>query len=121
MRQIIVGIIIVGIIGALGFAFITGQHPKPTALPEGAVIYDVRTQDEYTTSHITSAKLLPVEDIQKGTLPSEPKTTPIALYCHSGRRASIAADILKKAGYTNVINIGAMQEAASQYGLAIAT
>ncbi|MFZ2256430.1 MAG: rhodanese-like domain-containing protein [Patescibacteria group bacterium] len=43
-------------------------------------------------------------DIEAGRLDKIPKDTPVALYCRSGRRSSIAYDILTKAGYTNITN-----------------
>lgn len=118
MRQFIIGIIIVGIIGALGWAFIKGQEPKMTSLPENAVVYDVRTADEYATSHVTGATLLPLADIQAGKYPTEPKDTPIAVYCRSGNRSKQAASLLKKAGFKTVIDIGGIEDTAN-YGLSI--
>lgn len=118
MKQWIVGIIIVGIVGALGFVFIKNQQPKMTSLPDGTTIYDVRTPDEYALNHVTSATLWPLSDLQAGKYPPIAKDAWLAVYCHSGNRAKQAADILKKAGYTKVIDIGGIDDTAD-YGLAI--
>ena len=119
MKPWIVGVIVVAIIGVVGYAFMQAQKPKMTSLPDGTVVYDVRTSDEYATSHISNAKSLPVESIQAGQLPAESKSSSIAVYCQSGRRSAAAASALKKAGYTNVIDMGGMQAAASTFGLSI--
>lgn len=118
MKPWIIGIIIVAIIGALAYAFINNQKPQLTSLPNGTVIYDVRTEDEYATSHVTNATLFPLTDLQNGKLPPVAKDTNIAVYCHSGRRSALAADILKKAGYKNVIDMHGITDTAN-YGLSI--
>ncbi len=118
MKPWIIGIIVITIIGALAYAFMQNQKPQPTSLPKGTVIYDVRSADEYATSHITNATLLPLTDLQNGKLPIDSKDTTIAVYCQSGRRAALAADILKKAGYKNVIDMHGISD-TSNYGLSI--
>lgn len=118
MKPWMIAAVLLAIIGGLVYAFIHNQKPQMTSLPEGTVIYDVRLPDEYARDHVSSAKLLPVGDMQNGKLPEESKDTPIAVYCHSGRRSAIAADILKKAGYKNVIDMHSIEDTAN-YGLSI--
>lgn len=118
MKQFIFGVIIVAIVGALAFAFIQGQKPKPTSLPDQAVVYDVRTPEEYARDHVSSAKLLPLSEIQAGKYPAEAKDSPIAIYCRSGNRSKEAKEILEKAGYTNIIDMGGLSDTA-KYGLSI--
>ena len=118
MRQFIFGLIVVAIIGALGFAFIQGQKPKMTSLPEGAAVYDVRTPEEYARDHVSNAKLLPLADIESGKYPTEPKDSAISIYCRSGNRSKQAKAILEKAGYTNIIDMGGINDTAN-YGLSI--
>lgn len=76
MKVWILGIIAVVIVGGLGFWYWQSQQKTATTLPSGTVIYDVRTEDEFATDHISSAKFLPLTSIQSGTLPTEPKTRP---------------------------------------------
>lgn len=121
MKVWLLGIIAVVIVGGLGFLYWQSQQKTATTLPSGTVIYDVRTEDEFATDHISSAKFLPLTSIQSGTLPTEPKDTPIAVYCRSGNRSKTAAELLRKAGFTNVIDMGGEKAAALQYGLSIAT
>jgi len=118
MKPWTIALIIVAIIGALGYVYVRNQEPQLTSLPEGTVIYDVRTADEFATSRVTSALPLPLADIRNGTMPDVPKDTSIAVYCESGRRSAEAVKLLKKAGYTNIIDMHGIADTAN-YGLSI--
>lgn len=84
-----------------------------------AVIYDVRTPEEYAGGHAKDAINLPLQDIEKGTLPSVPKNSPIYVYCRSGNRSSQAVSALKKAGFTNLHDMGGLND-LTKYGLSAA-
>lgn len=118
MKPWIIGVIIVGILGALAYVYIKNQPPVMTSLPDGTVIYDVRTPQEFATSHVTSATLFPLADLQSGKLPTDSKDATIAIYCQSGRRSAIAVDILKKAGFKNVMDMHGIAD-TQNYGLSI--
>lgn len=87
-----------------------------SAISGGGALIDVRTAEEYAAGHIDGANLLPLQDIQAGKLPKVDSTKPIYLYCRSGNRSAQATAILKKAGYTNTIDLGAMQSVQSLGG-----
>ena len=73
------------------------------------IIVDVRTIEEYQQGHIKNAKLLPLTDLEEkagSVLPDKGKI--ILVYCRSGRRSSVAADILFNSGYENVYDFGGM-------------
>ncbi|EMI57729.1 MBL fold metallo-hydrolase [Rhodopirellula sallentina] len=75
-------------------------------------ILDVRSPDEYESGHFPNARHCYVSDMRKGEHHKVglSKTDPIAVYCGSGYRASIAASILKRDGFQDVSNIpGSMQ------------
>lgn len=118
MKPWIIGVIVIAIASALAYAFFQNQPPKMTSLPDGTVIYDVRTEEEFNTSRVTNAKVLPLADLQNGTLPTESKDSTIAVYCQTGRRSAEAVKILKKAGYTNVTDMKGIADTAD-YGLSI--
>ncbi|MBR2374472.1 MAG: rhodanese-like domain-containing protein [Lentisphaeria bacterium] len=40
----------------------------------------------------------------------------ICVYCRSGRRSAVAAEKLKKMGYTDVYDLGGIQEASKKLG-----
>ena len=118
MKKWIFGLIIIAVIGGGAYIFMRDQEPQLTSLPEGTVIYDVRTPDEFAASHVTSAISLPVIDMKNGTLPDVPKETTIAVYCESGRRSAEAVKILKNAGFKNIIDMHGIADTAN-YGLSI--
>lgn len=72
----------------------------------GAVLLDVRTPQEYRDGHAPGSKNIPLQTIDKVTSVVKTKETPLFVYCYSGSRSSQAVNMLKRIGYTNVINIG---------------
>ena len=72
----------------------------------GAIIIDVRSPQEYEEGHIPNAILIELDKIEDIVDIISDKNKKIYLYCRSGRRSQIAADIVNKLGYINVINIG---------------
>lgn len=72
----------------------------------GAVLLDVRTEEEYREGHIPGSMNVPLQNI--GTISDRltSKDTPVFVYCYSGSRSSQAVNMLKRMGYTNVRNIG---------------
>lgn len=73
---------------------------------DGTFLLDVRTQNEYNDGHIKGAKLIPVQDLQRriGELDSQKEKT-ILIYCRSGNRSTVAAKILREAGFNAVVNL----------------
>lgn len=76
----------------------------------GAVLLDVRTREEYREGHIPGSMNLPLDLLHTapGILPD--KNTPIFLHCYSGARSRQAESILRKAGYTNLTDIGGIAD-----------
>jgi phage shock protein E len=77
-----------------------------------ALWIDVRTAEEYAASHVPDAVNIPYEEIT-GRIEevTTDKNALIYLYCRSGRRSGIARDALVKAGFSNVVNVGGLDEA----------
>jgi phage shock protein E len=73
----------------------------------GGVWIDVRSVDEYAAGHIEAHPNIPYGDIGASIGEIVPdKSTPIRVYCKSGRRSGIAQETLINMGYTNVVNMG---------------
>ena len=74
---------------------------------EGYIILDVRTQEEYDEGHIPSAILIPHTEIETEaeSILADPDQL-ILVYCRSGRRSKLAAEILVELGYTNIREFG---------------
>lgn len=81
------------------------------AVEQTGLLIDVRTAEEFQSGHLNRAVNLPLEYISAdiGRFAAD-KTTPIRLYCRSGRRAEAALQTLKEMGYTNVRNLGAYED-----------
>ena len=74
---------------------------------EGYIILDVRTQAEFDEGHIPGAILIPNTEIEARAEENLPdKDQLILVYCRSGRRSKLAAEILAGLGYTNVREFG---------------
>lgn len=71
----------------------------------GALLLDVRTKEEYQEYHLEGAVNHPVEEILALAYPKE---TVIVLYCRSGNRSKTAALKLLEMGYTNVYDLGSI-------------
>lgn len=78
-------------------------------IAEGAVIIDVRTPGEFASRSYPKAINIPL-DALASRLGELSKTKPIILYCASGARATQAAGILARAGFTDVVNAGGLAD-----------
>ena len=74
------------------------------ARPENLQVLDVRTPQEWEGGHVPGAKYIFLPELEK-KLTELSKDKPVAVYCDSGYRASIAAGILQRNGFTNVRNV----------------
>ena len=90
------------------FVSITAKEAKEIMdTEEGYVILDVRTQEEYDEGHVPGAVLIPNTEIETRAEEELPdKEQLILVYCRSGRRSKLAAQILADLGYTNVKEFG---------------
>ena len=83
---------------------------KEKIINEGAILLDVRTQEEYDDGHINGAFLLSLDSISDDSVSEivSDKDTPIIVYCRSGKRSHEAYEKLLELGYKNVYDFGAM-------------
>lgn len=65
---------------------------------------DVRTPAEYADGHAPSAALFPLDSLQED-LSKLDKNKSVYVICQTGRRSQKAAEILQKAGFSDVYNI----------------
>lgn len=71
---------------------------------KGASILDVRKPGEFETAHIQGAKYLTLQDLQDRA-EEVPTDNPVLVHCAGGYRSMIAVSLLKRKGYTNLINV----------------
>ena len=100
-------------------AHIDSQAIQVQLTNKEALLIDVRTQSEYNAGHVAASVLAPYDSIAQtiGTLAPN-KNQKVYLYCRSGSRASAALNTLKGMGYTDVTNLGGLND-LTQYGLSI--
>ena len=101
---------------ALAAALIAGAQEYNTTeglqklISERSVPYflvDVRTPEEFAGEHIPTAVNTPHESIVDRA-PTADRSSLIIVYCRSGARSTAAEQMLKSAGYSNVVNFGAI-------------
>lgn len=74
---------------------------------EEHIILDTREQEEYDEGHIPGAILIPYTQIAEKAPEMIPdKDALVLVYCRSGRRSKIAAQMLGELGYTNIKEFG---------------
>jgi phage shock protein E len=76
----------------------------------GAKIIDVRTPGEFAEEAFPGAVNIPLNTVADKLDELGAKDKPIVLYCASGARSAAAARILKKAGFTDVVNAGGLDD-----------
>lgn len=70
---------------------------------DGAVIIDVREDNEFELKHAAGARHMGRGIIERDIVQTFPeKETELILYCGGGFRSALAADMIQKMGYTNV-------------------
>ncbi|QQR76525.1 rhodanese-like domain-containing protein [Candidatus Nomurabacteria bacterium] len=74
-------------------------------------IIDVRTKEEFEEGAVAGAMNFDLADMMEGKIPELPKDAEIGLYCRSGGRSGRAKDILEQEGFTNVTNLGGLEDA----------
>jgi rhodanese-related sulfurtransferase len=67
-------------------------------------LLDVREPAEYAEAHLKGSRLIPLDQlsVRLGDIPTD---RPVIAVCRSGNRSGVAADLLQRAGYTNVLNL----------------
>ncbi len=76
----------------------------------GAVVVDVRSQDEFADEHFPKALNIPVNELSARAGEIGPKDKPVVLYCASGARSAMGARILKSLGFADVVNAGGLSD-----------
>ena len=89
-------------------------------LEKAPVILDVRSEEEFTESHIPGAVNIPHDQLE-GRLSEIPaaKTEEIVVHCQSGRRAGMAETVLIEAGYSDIRDLDGHMQGWRQGGYPI--
>ena len=89
---------------------ISYMYAKELIINNSAKLVDVRTSDEYNDNHIEGALLLTLDDIDADRAKDVigDIDTYVIVYCKSGVRSSEAKKKLTNLGYTNVYDLGSI-------------
>ena len=82
-----------------------GTLKKKLAEPAPPILFDAREPDEFAVSHLQGARNVGYEEFDLKTLSGIDKDAPIVVYCSVGYRSEKIGERLKKAGFSNVINL----------------
>ena len=77
---------------------------------KGAKFYDVRSEDEFNAGNFGITDSLPIAELEAGILPELPKDTKIYVHCLRGIRSAKAVEILREAGFSQVYDLGGVQQ-----------
>lgn len=98
----------------------SSEDSSTVEVNDETVILDVRTPAEYNEGHLDGAQLL---DFNAGEVTSAiPTLDPDAeylIYCRSGNRAGQTTDLMEEAGFSDVTNLGSLEEASEATGISI--
>jgi len=74
------------------------------------LLVDVRTRQEFATGSYPGAINIPLDELGFRANELGPRSREIVLFCAKGVRSQYGLQILKNAGFYNVINGGSLQE-----------
>lgn len=81
-------------------------------------VLDVRTPQEFAAGHVPGAVNIPYDQVASH-LGEIPKDEQIVLYCHSGRRAGLAAEELAASGYGKLVHLEGDMQGWQKAGLPV--
>ena len=84
---------------------ISVEQAKDAVGAKDAQFIDVRTGGEYAGGHAPKAVNFPLDALEKD-LAKLDKNQPVYVICQTGRRSQKGSEILQKAGFKNIYNIG---------------
>lgn len=93
---------------ATGGAAKPGIVDGPTArelVAAGVKVVDVRTPAEFAAGHVPGASNIPHDQIANRHAELGPPSTPVLLYCRTGRRTAIAAQALRERGFSTIYDL----------------
>ena len=85
-----------------------------------AIILDVRTPEEFAAGHLDGAVLVDIKDASFDARIAElDPSLSYVVYCRSGNRSAQDVERMKAAGFGNLSDLGSLENASSQTGVAI--
>lgn len=82
----------------------SNKQLKEALADEKVILIDVRESAEYAFNHIPSAQSIPLGELEEKCV-HLPKNAMIYVVCRTGNRSDMAAQLMTKIGFRNVINV----------------
>ncbi len=105
LQQYILPVLIVGFFGWRFVKFKMTKSQIPQLRKRGAVVIDVRSPSEYSGGASEGSINIPLGDLPN-RLGGMDREKPVVVCCASGTRSAMAAAILRKNGFKEVVNAG---------------
>ena len=128
MKRIITALAITATLAASGLALSAcapGAANPPMAAVDftaDTIVIDVRTPEEFDSGHLAGALNINWESAEfMQAVDVLDKSANYAIYCRSGNRSAQAIDMMASMGFTNLTNLGSVDEAAKATGIAVVT
>jgi phage shock protein E len=84
---------------------------EAVSMLDSRVVIDVRTAAEYAAGHIAGAQNIDVEAADFASrISTLDGAAPVLVYCRSGRRSAIAAEQMAAAGFSDIVDAGAIDD-----------
>jgi rhodanese-related sulfurtransferase len=100
--------------GSEAVTTVSGDSVAEAVSEPGVTVIDVRTPEEYAAGHVEGALNIDVQnpgfDAAIAQLPSE---EPYVVYCRSGNRSAAAAEEMADAGFTDITDVGGLDDLAA--------
>ncbi len=74
---------------------------------DGVKVVDVRTPEEFASGHVPGAVNIPYDQLPARAGELGAPSTPILVYCRTGRRSGVAAQTLREKGFTRLWDLQA--------------
>lgn len=92
-----------------GVRVVSARDAKSLIASGDVTVIDVRTPEEFAAGHVVGATNINVESADfDATIEKLDASDSYLVYCRSGRRSAMAADLMKTAGFTDVADAGGL-------------
>ena len=112
-RKLFLGLfVILSSLGLTLMGFATSATESSKNIRGDAMIIDVRTSKEFADNSNPESINIPLDELES-KLATLDKEKTLIVCCASGRRSAIAAALLKKNGFANVVDAGSWRNTLS--------
>jgi phage shock protein E len=112
VSNVVTAIIVLAVVAVL-FRLLKGGRVSQSVVKEkiaaGASIVDVRTPEEFRQGAFPGAVNIPLQVLRQ-RIGEIDRSRPVVVYCASGGRSAVAAQVLTAAGYPDVANAGGLRD-----------